>query len=354
MKKEWEKLQQRTREGFGGEKTEIPPELVEKKHKAEKLKKGLEGLISKTEVLVQPDPTKRVTSAFGVKDSATKLPLYVFGQALAGTANDYDTGLSNLLKTCGETLVQLAEFNNDFNNELKDTFVHPKQAFIKEDIKGAFDEFDKLNSKRLEFDAAKHKLKSAKEEKRFHVEQEVSKAQQKFDESLAVTRARLDYVTDDQEFVRAQKAQLMNMMQILLEYHRKSFTLINNLNDLYHFADNTSYTQREKPDFSAAYVPSSSTSTATSFPSMSTAPQSSLGTSSVSSVSSISSPPPPLSAPGKKKARALYDFPATQEGDLGLKAGDLVEVTDTSHPDWWTGTVNGTTGIFPKNYVEMI
>jgi signal transducing adaptor molecule len=53
--------------------------------------------------------------------------------------------------------------------------------------------------------------------------------------------------------------------------------------------------------------------------------------------------------------RAMYDFNATEEGELQLRAGDVVQVHDcTTFPDWWMGTLNGIHGIFPSNYVEKI
>ncbi|KAH9994379.1 BAR-domain-containing protein [Russula vinacea] len=67
-------------------------------------------------------------------------------------------------------------------------------------------------------------------------------------------------------------------------------------------------------------------------------------------------PPPPLKP---KPARvnyvvALYDFSAQADGDLDFKVGDRIEVierTDSSE-DWWTGRLDGRTGVFPGNYVQ--
>lgn len=55
------------------------------------------------------------------------------------------------------------------------------------------------------------------------------------------------------------------------------------------------------------------------------------------------------------EAVALFTFDADQPGDLGFKKGDIIQVTrkTESTNDWWTGILNGRTGIFPSNYVEM-
>jgi len=53
--------------------------------------------------------------------------------------------------------------------------------------------------------------------------------------------------------------------------------------------------------------------------------------------------------------RAIAAYEASQEGDLWFNEGDIINVTDTSDPDgWWTGEIDGVTGVFPSNYVEPL
>uniref|UniRef100_A0A8D0GH30 SH3 domain-containing YSC84-like protein 1 n=1 Tax=Sphenodon punctatus TaxID=8508 RepID=A0A8D0GH30_SPHPU len=52
---------------------------------------------------------------------------------------------------------------------------------------------------------------------------------------------------------------------------------------------------------------------------------------------------------------AVYSFQGQQPGDLTFKAGDKIAVlakTDAQF-DWWEGSIQGETGIFPANYVSM-
>lgn len=71
-------------------------------------------------------------------------------------------------------------------------------------------------------------------------------------------------------------------------------------------------------------------------------------------------PPPPTkpkpgAAPRKEYVVALYDYAAQAAGDLSLRAGDRIEVTErtASTEDWWTGVgPDGSTGVFPGNYVR--
>lgn len=78
---------------------------------------------------------------------------------------------------------------------------------------------------------------------------------------------------------------------------------------------------------------------------------------------SYASPPPPAYAPVFHVAPthsqfvvALYDYVAQAEGDLSFKKDDKIEIVqktaDTN--DWWTGRINGQTGVFPGNYVQVI
>ena len=62
-------------------------------------------------------------------------------------------------------------------------------------------------------------------------------------------------------------------------------------------------------------------------------------------------PPPPLKpkpAPVNYVV-AVYDFSAQADGDLDFKAGDRIEVVERtdSAEDWWTGRLDGRTGVFP-------
>ncbi|CDO74789.1 hypothetical protein BN946_scf185001.g37 [Trametes cinnabarina] len=78
----------------------------------------------------------------------------------------------------------------------------------------------------------------------------------------------------------------------------------------------------------------------------------------ISAAAKKAPPPPPPVKPKPKPATqyvvALYDFAAQADGDLDFKAGDRIEVIERtdSTEDWWTGRLNGRTGVFPGNYVQ--
>ncbi|KAJ1913290.1 ESCRT-0 subunit protein hse1, partial [Tieghemiomyces parasiticus] len=54
------------------------------------------------------------------------------------------------------------------------------------------------------------------------------------------------------------------------------------------------------------------------------------------------------------RVKALFDFDATELGELGFFKGDIIEVLDQKYKDWWKGKLRDQTGIFPANYVQII
>ncbi|KAG6875833.1 hypothetical protein C0993_007185 [Termitomyces sp. T159_Od127] len=55
------------------------------------------------------------------------------------------------------------------------------------------------------------------------------------------------------------------------------------------------------------------------------------------------------------QARAMWAYNENNEGDdLSFAAGDIITVTEENNADWWTGTLNGRSGLFPSAYVEKL
>ena len=49
---------------------------------------------------------------------------------------------------------------------------------------------------------------------------------------------------------------------------------------------------------------------------------------------------------------ALYDYEADESNEISLREGDHVMDIHFVSDDWWQGTCNGKTGLFPASYVE--
>lgn len=54
------------------------------------------------------------------------------------------------------------------------------------------------------------------------------------------------------------------------------------------------------------------------------------------------------------QVKAIYDFTAEEDDELGFSAGEIIEVLDHSDVSWWKGRLHGRTGLFPANYIEQI
>ncbi|GAA5912916.1 uncharacterized protein JCM6883_006253 [Sporobolomyces salmoneus] len=54
------------------------------------------------------------------------------------------------------------------------------------------------------------------------------------------------------------------------------------------------------------------------------------------------------------QARALWAYNKSQPDDLGFQQGDIIDIVELVNDDWWKGTLNGQTGLFPSNHVERI
>ncbi|XP_013413935.1 intersectin-1 [Lingula anatina] len=50
---------------------------------------------------------------------------------------------------------------------------------------------------------------------------------------------------------------------------------------------------------------------------------------------------------------AMYNYISGEAGDLSFNQGDIITIT-SKDGDWWTGTLNDKTGIFPANYVKKM
>ncbi|VDN05552.1 unnamed protein product [Thelazia callipaeda] len=58
-----------------------------------------------------------------------------------------------------------------------------------------------------------------------------------------------------------------------------------------------------------------------------------------------------LAAQGTHLVQAMFDFKLQEEGELGFKRGDIITVTNREDDNWWEGTLNGKSGMFPATYV---
>ncbi|KAJ3614404.1 hypothetical protein NHX12_017978 [Muraenolepis orangiensis] len=57
---------------------------------------------------------------------------------------------------------------------------------------------------------------------------------------------------------------------------------------------------------------------------------------------------------GGLQVQAIYDFSPEGPEEMGLKAGDVVNMVEQVDSDWYKGTCRGSTGFFPVSYVNVL
>ncbi|KFO93563.1 CD2-associated protein, partial [Buceros rhinoceros silvestris] len=67
--------------------------------------------------------------------------------------------------------------------------------------------------------------------------------------------------------------------------------------------------------------------------------------------------PPPKSFKKRSKKRqckVLFEYIPQNEDELELKLGDVIDISEEVEDGWWSGTLNGRTGLFPSNFVKEL
>ncbi|MGH0153255.1 UNVERIFIED_CONTAM: hypothetical protein FKN15_042308 [Acipenser sinensis] len=56
----------------------------------------------------------------------------------------------------------------------------------------------------------------------------------------------------------------------------------------------------------------------------------------------------------KRQCRVVFEYLPQNEDELELKVGDVVDINEEVEEGWWSGTMNGKSGLFPSNFVKEI
>jgi len=64
-------------------------------------------------------------------------------------------------------------------------------------------------------------------------------------------------------------------------------------------------------------------------------------------------PPRPPQSGSSLRARGLFQFDAQFPQELSFRVGDILNILE-NNGDWWKAELNGTMGLVPSNYVELL
>lgn len=56
----------------------------------------------------------------------------------------------------------------------------------------------------------------------------------------------------------------------------------------------------------------------------------------------------------KRQCKVLFEYLPQNEDELELKVGDVIDISEEVEEGWWSGTLNGKSGLFPSNFVKEL
>jgi uncharacterized protein YaiE (UPF0345 family) len=62
---------------------------------------------------------------------------------------------------------------------------------------------------------------------------------------------------------------------------------------------------------------------------------------------------PPLPDALAVKAKAMYDYSASNADELSFSEGEILTIVDTSEDEWWKAERDGAVFIVPAGYLEV-
>ncbi|XP_022105875.1 endophilin-A1-like isoform X2 [Acanthaster planci] len=337
LKKQYTKANQYMSERIGGaEKTKPNEDFVEMERKIDVTGHALDDLMGKTTEYLQPNPVSRAMSKVRGKDKGGNKPLQpvgFLGEVMLKNGRDLgeDSSFGVAMVDMGESLRQLSEIKDAFDLNVRQNFLDPLDHLKNKDLKEINHHRKKMEGRRLDYDYKKKK--QAKAGGSTISEEEIKFAEEKFNESQELAYNGMRNLLDSDV---EQVLQLQALAEAQLEYHKQSADILENLlstlNDRVREAENKPKSERRLVYTTNSYSTKRDSSDA----------------------DDTDAYPPVTTAATKEQCRALYDFEAENDGELGFQEGDIIDVISKIDENWIDGELNGRTGYFPANYVEMI
>ncbi|KAM9831985.1 SH3-domain GRB2-like 1b [Neosynchiropus ocellatus] len=357
LKKQFYKASQMVSEKVGGaEGTKLDEDFKDLERKVDVTTKAVVDVISKTSEYLQPNPASRaklsMLNTMSKIRGQVKNPGYpqaegLLGECMSKYGRDLgdDTNFGGALLEVGEAMKRLAEVKDSLDIDVKQNFIDPLQGLCDKDLKEIQHHLKKMEGRRLDYDYKKKRQGKIPED-------EIRQALEKFHESKEVAETSMyNLLETDIE----QVSQLSSLVESQLQYHRQAVQVLDELSDKLsdRMKDAQSrprreYTPKPKPMFYYGDDNHSNGGFSTSMappPSRNSAP-SLLPARLLFRKSRLS--------PEQPSCKAMYDFEPENEGELGFHEGDIIILTNQIDENWYEGMINGQSGFFPLNYVEVL
>ncbi|XP_063606518.1 endophilin-A-like isoform X1 [Penaeus indicus] len=398
LKKQINKANQFMNEKIGGvEGTKLDDDFVEMERKTDIMCELVEDLQLKIKEFLHPNPASRA------KMSAVKGIGKLSGQAKAATYPQPEGVLGETLITfgkkigeenlyaqslveTGESMKQIADIKYNLDDNMKMNVIEPLHQLSTKDIKEVQHHRKKLQGRRLDFDCKKRKkdkalytpssspARSPGRGAGSHVsEEEIKLAEDKFAESLHLAQMGMHNLLDNDV---EQISQLATFAENLLDYHRQCTEILEALAGTLHDKKNeaaslprSEFVPKTLSDLGVidslnGGLPTTNITGSSPLPSPMSSGQPNwdpLFPPGGPPRSTNASPlPSPMKSPARSpmmqnpSAQALYDFEPENPGELGFSEGDTITLTQRIDENWFEGTLNGKSGLFPVSYVNVV
>ncbi|XP_014681600.1 PREDICTED: endophilin-B1-like [Priapulus caudatus] len=231
---------QYTEEKLGGaEKTELDAHFENLAARADKTKIWSEKLMSQTVAVLQPNPNVRleefVYDKLGQLDAPVKKPKEretnheILGQVMVDAGSDIGPGTAygSALIKCGQTEQRIGHAEKEYLHKISSAFLMPLNTFLMGDMKTIQKERKILETKRLDLDACKNRLRKAKSlESQTNAEAELRVAQSEFDRQTEITKLLLEGVSS----AHANHLRCLNdLVETQMSYYGRCFQLMQEL-----------------------------------------------------------------------------------------------------------------------------
>ncbi|XP_030630061.1 SH3-domain GRB2-like 1a [Chanos chanos] len=355
LKKQFYKASQLMSEKVGAAKgTELDEEFKDLEKKADITSKAIVDVLSRTTEYLQPNPAMRTRMAMMSKikgnSKGTGYPQAegILGETMVKYGHEMgeDANFGGALVEYGESMKRLAEVKDSLDIDVKQNFIDPFQTLVDKDLKDIQHHLKKMESRRLDYDYKKKRQGKISDD-------ELQLALEKFHESKdAAENSMWSLLETDVK----QVGQLSALVESQLQYHKQAVEILEELAQkmrerVNEVQSRPSQQRKPKPkskpsfDYSESeYSDNSYNSSPYSPPGYSASATPSFNKSSVRRNRQTQQP----------HCKALYDFEPENEGELRFSEGDIITLISQVDENWYEGAVNGQSGYFPVNYVEVV